>query len=106
MFFGEFPEGSLCLRLRNGVDDGRVASSKSSLLREGVPVLVGQRRLNLRVEQIHKGADSPGAGDVFDTGGDSLTDDVERSLSGDLRTAGVSWRSESGQGDDKPRGYP
>ena len=77
MFFGEFPEGPLCLRLRNGVDDGSVTSSQSSLLREGVPVLVGQRCLNLRIEQIHKGADSSSAGDVFDTGGDSLTDDVE-----------------------------
>ena len=46
------------------------------------------------------------AKEMLDTGSDCLTDDVECSFLGDLRTAGVSSRAESEYGDGQPRGYP
>ena len=60
------------------------------LLREEVPVLVGQRCLDHLAGNIQKGSDTSKEADVFDTGSDSLADDVKSSFSGDLRTAGVS----------------
>ena len=84
MFFGEFPQGFLRLRLRDGVDKGRVARTQDELLCEGVPVLVRQRCLNQGTAEIQDGADSSGKGDTFNTSVNSLTDDVECSLPGDL----------------------
>ena len=90
MFFREFPKRSLCLCLRDRIDEDPVARSQSTLLCNWVPVLVGHRRLHHRAGQVHEGADSSGEGDMFDTGSDSLADDVECSFPSDLRIAGVS----------------
>ena len=76
------------------------------LLCERVPVFVGQRCLYHRAGQVHEGGNRSSEGDVLDTGGDSLADDVERPFSGDLRKTSISRRSESGQGDGPLRGYP
>ena len=90
MFLGEFPKCLLCLRLRDSVDKKRVTRTQDGLFCEGVPVLVGQRCLNQWVGKIQDGTDSSNEGDVFNTGSDSLSDDVERTLPGDLGTTGVS----------------
>jgi len=105
MFFGKFPEGLLCPCLRDGVDKKPAARVQCGLICEGVPVLVGQRCLNNRVGEIYNSGNTSGEGDTFDTGRDSLADDVECALPGTLRTVGVSWRS-GDQGDNQPRGYP
>ena len=76
------------------------------LFRDWIPVFVGQRCLDHRAGWVHEGDNTSSEGDMFDTGGDSLADDVECPFSGDLRTVSVSWRSESEQGDDQPRGRP
>ena len=48
-------------------------------------MLIGQGRLNDGLGEIQKGADCSDIGDMFDTGCDSLADDVECSLPGDLK---------------------
>ena len=53
-------------------------------------MLIGHRRLNDGLGEIQNGADCPEIGDMFDTGCDSLADDVESSLLGDLKSTGVS----------------
>jgi len=90
MLFREFPKGLLCLCLCDGIDEGPVARSQSTLFCNWVPVFVGHRCLYHRAGQVHEGADSSSEGDMFDTGSDSLADDVECSFPGDLRAAGVS----------------
>ena len=106
MFFGDLPEALFRLCLRDGVDKSSVARSQGTLLREGVPAVVGQRCLNHRVGEIQSCADSPSEGNMFDTGGDGLADNIECPLSGQLRTIGVSWRSGINWGDGQPRGHP
>ena len=95
MFFDKFPEGLFCLGLRNCIDESRVPRSHGDILWQGVPVLVGQRCLNDRVGKIYNSADSSYEGNMFDTCGDSLTNYVQGSLSGDLVTICVSSGSES-----------
>ena len=90
MPFGEFQERLLCLRLRDTIDKNPVARTQGELLCDGVPVLVGQRCSDQWIGKIHKGSESSSEGDMFDAGSDSLADDIECSLSGDLRTVGVS----------------
>jgi len=106
MSFREFPEGLLCLRLRDAIDEEPVARSQGMLFCDWVPVFVGQRCLDHRTGQVHEGGNRSSEGDVFDTGGDGLADDVEGPFSGDLGKTSVSWGSESGQGGGPPRGYP
>jgi len=106
MSFREFPEGLLCLCLRDAIDEDPAARIQGTLFCEWVPVFVGQRCLDHRAGKVHEGDNSSSEGDMFDTGGDSLADDVKRPFSGNLRKTGVSWRLESGQGGGPPRGYP
>ena len=90
MFLSDFPEALFRLCLRDGADKSPITRSQSTLLREGVPVLVGQRCLDHRVGEIQSGADSSSEGDMFDTSGDGLADNIECPLSGQLRAVGVS----------------
>lgn len=106
MFVSEFPEGLLRLCLRDGVNKNRITQAQDGLFCEGIPVLVGQGCPNYRAGEIHDGANSSDEGDMFDTNGDGLADDVQCPLPGDLRTAGVSLSQKVNQGDDQPQGYP
>ena len=106
MSFREFPEGLLCLCLRDTIDEEPVTRSQSTLFCDWVPVFVRQRCLDHWAGQVHEGDNRSSEGNMFDTGGDGLADDVEGPFSGDLRKTGVSWRSEGGQGGGPPRGYP
>ena len=93
MIFSKFPEGLLCLCLRDSVYESPISHTQSNILPQGVPVLVGQRCLNHRVGKVQKGADGSNKGNMLDTRGDSLTDDVKCPFPGDLTSARVNSRS-------------
>lgn len=89
MFLSEFPQRLFCLCLCNGVHEGRVPGTQSNILSQAVPILVGQWCFNYWVGEIYKGANGSNEGDMFDTCGNRLTDDVEGSFLGDLKITGV-----------------
>ena len=76
MFLSKLQEGLFCLRLPNTIHESGVARTQGRFFRERIPVPVGQRCLDHWAAKVNSSSNGSDKGDMLDTGGDGLADDV------------------------------